>query len=139
MESEGTYVSVCPHTNITFTCTAFGVTALSWFALPLLNEDTTLAVSTGSNVGVPVVIEDVFTITLVEVETVNIMNGAANLTSTLNVVIGDVIDDVTNVTCKTVTGVASLMILKKGGCVLHPYMYITQMHYIKRFSRSTYL
>ena len=65
------------------------------------------------------------------------MSGAANLTSTLNVVISDVIDDVTNVTCKTVTGVASLLILKKGGYVLHPlliiHMYITQIHYTRRF------
>ena len=121
VESEGRHVSVCPHTNITFTCSASGVTALSWFALPLLNEDTTFGLSTGSDVGVPVVIEDVFTITLVEVETVNIMSGAANLTSTLNVVISDVIDDVTNVTCKTVTGVASLLIVKIGNYVQYPY------------------
>ena len=111
VESEDGHVTVCPDTTITFTCSDTGVTGMIWFALPLLNEDNSPGLGSHVGIGVSHVVDDVFTVTLVARELIN--NFTGNYTSTLDVVVNDVIDNGTNVTCKT-PNVASLLILKQS-------------------------
>ena len=82
------------------------------FALPLLNEDN--SPSLGSHVGieVPLVVDDVFTVTLLARELM-MDNFTGNYTSTLGVVVNDVIHNGTNVNCKSLS-IASLLIFKQG-------------------------
>ena len=85
---------------------------MRWFVLPLLNEDNSPGL--GSNVieiGDALVVDDVFTIALVARELMD--NFTGNYTSTLDVVVNDVIPNGTNVTCFT-PNIASLLILKQG-------------------------
>ena len=112
VESEDGHVTVCPDTTITFTCSDTGVTAMRWLALPLLNEDNSPVLGSATMIGVPLVVDDVFTVTLVARElTMDWFTG--NYTSTLDVVVNDMIHNGTNVTCFT-PNVASLLIIKQG-------------------------
>ena len=101
VEPDEGHVTVCPDTTITFTCSDTLVFGMKWFALPLLDEDN--SPSLGSilpAIGEPIVVEDVFTITLVAREVM--MNASCgNYTSTLDVVVNDRIQNRTNVTCFT--------------------------------------
>ena len=107
------YLTVCPDTIITFTCSDTGVIGMQWLAPPLLTDDNSVSPVLGSSIeiGVPLVVEDVFTITLVARELMNNFRG--NYTSTLDVVVNDLIQNGTNVTCST-PNVASLLIFKQG-------------------------
>ena len=113
VESDDGHVTVCPDTTITFTCSDTGVTGMRWFVLPLLNEDNSPGL--GSNVieiGDTLVVDDVFTIALVARELMD--NFTGNYTSTLDVVMNDImIPNGTNVTCFT-PNIASLLIFKQG-------------------------
>ena len=111
VESEDGHVAVCPDTTITFTCSDTGVHGMRWFALPLLNEDNSPVLGSGTMIGVPHVVDDVFTVTLVARELMD--NFTGNYTSTLDVVVNDMIHNGTNVTCFT-PNVASLLIFKQG-------------------------
>ena len=83
-----------------------------WFALPLLNEDNSPGLGSATMIGVHRIVEDVFTVTLVARDLM--MDGIhGNYTSTLDVVVNDVIHNGTNVTCKT-PNVASLLIFRQG-------------------------
>ena len=112
MESENGHVTVCPDTTITFTCSDTGVFGIIWLSLPLLNDDTSPSLGSDIEIGVPLVVENVFIITLVARELV-INDVKGNYTSTLDVVVNDVIHNGTIVTCKT-PKVASLLIFKQG-------------------------
>ena len=113
VESEDGHVTVCPDTSITFTCSDTGVTGMRWFVLPLLNEDNSPGLGSGTMIGVPLVVDDVFTVTLVARELM--MDGfTGNFTSTLDVVVNDVIANGTTVTCKTSNDIASLLIFTLG-------------------------
>ena len=112
VESEHRHVTVCPDTTITFTCSDTGVTGIRWFVLPLLNEDNSPGLGSVTMIGVPRVVDDVFTITLVARELM-MDDFRGNYTSTLDVVVNDVIHNGTNVTCFT-PNVASLLIFKQG-------------------------
>ena len=119
MESENGHVTVCPDTTITFTCSDTGVLGMIWFALPFLNEDNSPSLGSGNTIGVPLVVDDVFTVTLVTRE--RIMDDfRSNYSSTLDVVVNDVIHNGTNVTCKSLN-VASVLIFKQGIFWLLPY------------------
>ena len=111
VESMERYVLVCPNTTVTFTCSDTQVLGTRWFALPLLNEDNSPNLSPGTSIGVPFVVEDIFIITVVEVE--NRMGIYADITSTLSMTVNDMIQDGTSVTCKT-PNVTSLIIQKQG-------------------------
>ena len=112
VKSEDGHVTVCPDTIITFTCSDTGVTGIRWFVLPLLNEDNSPGLGSEFGIGVPIVVDNVFTVTLVARELM--MDGIrGNYTSTLDVVVNDVIHNGTNVTCFT-PNVASLLVLKLG-------------------------
>ena len=111
VESEDGHVTVCPSTTITFTCSDTGVYGMVWFALPLLNEDNSLVLGSDIAIGVPIGVQDVFTITLVARELMADFRG--NYTSTLTVVVIDMIQNGTNVTCFT-PNVASILIFKQG-------------------------
>ena len=74
-------VSVCPHTNVTFTCAASQISALTWFARPILNEDNTPGLSLLTGTGFSVTIDNVLTITVVSIE--NIANNFGDFTTTL--------------------------------------------------------
>ena len=113
MESEDGHVTVCPDTTITFTCSDTGVVGIVWFALPLLNEGNSLSLGSYVGIGVPHVVDDVFTLTLVARELM-MDNFTGNYTSTLDVVVNDVIHNGTNVTCKTLNNIVSLLIFKQG-------------------------
>ena len=113
VKSEDGHVTVCPDTTITFTCSDTGVFGIIWFALPLLNEDNSHSLGSGTMIGVPLVVDDVFTVTLVARELM-MDDIRGNYTSTLDVVVNDVIHNGTNVTCKTSINVASLLIFKLG-------------------------
>ena len=113
VESENGHVTVCPDTTITFTCSDTLVLGMAWYALPLLNEDNSPSLGSGIDIGDPRMVEGVFTITLVARE---LMMGdfRGNYTSTLDVVVNDRIQNETNVTCYTISSVASLLIFKQG-------------------------
>ena len=112
VKSEDGHVTVCPDTTITFTCSDTGVTGIIWFAIPLLNEDNSPSLGSDFGIGVPLVLDDVFTVTLVARELMmNDLHG--NYTSTLDVVVNDVIHNGTNVTCWS-SNVASVLIFKLG-------------------------
>ena len=112
VESEDGHVTVCPDTTITFSCSDTGVTGMIWFALPLLNECNSPGLGSHVGIGVPLIVDDVFTVTLVARELM--MAGIrCNYTSTLDVVVNDVIHNGTNVTCDT-PSIASLLIFKLG-------------------------
>ena len=113
VESENGHVTVCPDTTITFTCSDTGVVGIVWFALPLLNEGNSLSLGSYVGIGVPHVVDDVFTLTLVARELM-MDNFTGNYTSTLDVVVNDVIHNGTNVTCKTLNNIVSLLIFKQG-------------------------
>ena len=115
VESENGHVTVCPDTTITFTCSVTLVFSMAWRALPLLNKDNSpdLGPMFPENIGDPVPVEDVFTITLVDRE-VMMGDNRGNYTSTLDVVVNDTIQNGINVTCFTLSSVASLLIFKQG-------------------------
>ena len=113
MESEDGHVTVCPDTIITFTCSDTGVNGMRWFALPFLNEDTSPSLGSHVGIGVPDIVDDVFTVTLVARELM-MDNITGNYTSTLDVVVNDVIHNGTNVICFTPNNVASLLIFKQS-------------------------
>ena len=118
VESENGHVTVCPDTTITFTCSDTGVPGIIWFALPLLNEDNSPGVGSHIGIGVPLIVDDVFTVTLVARELMmGDNNFTGNYTSTLDVVVNDVIHNGTNVTCKTSNDKASLLIFKLGNYI----------------------
>ena len=110
--SEGGYVTVCPGTTVTFTCVDTQISILSWYALPLLNEENTAGLFLGLSAGFSTTVEDIFTITLVTLE--HVSDGGGDFTTTLDVVVNDQIQNRTNVTCRTNTGLESLFILKEG-------------------------
>ena len=112
MESEDGHVTVCPDTTITFTCSDTKVPGMIWFALPLLNEDNSPGLGSDIGIGVFYVVDDVFTVTLVARELM-MDDFRGNYTSTLDVVVNDVIHNGTNVTCDT-PNIASLLIYKQG-------------------------
>ena len=112
MQSEDGHVAVCPDTTITFTCSDTGVFGIIWFALPLLNEDNSPSLGSDTVIGAPMTVNDVFTVTLVTRELM-MDDAKGNYTSTLDMVVNDVICNGTNVTCKT-PNVASLLIFKQG-------------------------
>ena len=86
VESEDGHVTVCSDTTITFTCSDTGVFGIMWLSPPLLNGDTSPSLGSDIEIGVPLVVENVFIITLVARELV--MNDVkGNYTSTLDVVI----------------------------------------------------
>ncbi|CAI8021297.1 hypothetical protein GBAR_LOCUS12645 [Geodia barretti] len=113
VESENGHVTVCPDTTISFTCSDAVVFGMVWYALPLLNEDSSPALGSDTDIGDPHMVEGVFAITLVSRE---LMMGdfRGNYTSTLDVVVNDRIQNETNVTCYTLSSVASLLIFKQG-------------------------
>ena len=84
-----------------------------WFALPLLNEDNSPGLGSGTMIGVSLVVDDVFTVTLVARELM-MDDFRGNYTSILDVVVNDVVHNETNVTCKTSNNIASLLIIKLG-------------------------
>ena len=94
-------VSVCPHINVTFTCAASQISALTWFARPLLDEDNTPGLSLLTGTGFSVSIDNVLTITVVSIE--NITNNLGDFTTTLHIVVNDHerIQNGTNITCIT--------------------------------------
>ena len=92
-------VSVCPHITVTFTCAASQISALTWFVRPLLDEDNTPGLSVSTEAGFSVSIENLFTITVVSIE--NITNNRGDITTTLDVVVNDEIQNGTTVTCLT--------------------------------------
>ena len=102
---------MCPDTIITFTCSDTLVFGMSWLALPLLNQDNSPGLGPDVETNVPIVVEDVFTITLVGRELRSDFRG--NYTSTLDVVVNDRIQNGTTVTCFT-PSMASLLIIKQG-------------------------
>ena len=103
---------MCPHTNVTFTCAASQISALTWFARPLLDEDNTPGLSVSTEAGFSVSVENLFTITVVSIE--NITNNRGDITTTLDVVVNDEIPNGTSVTCLTHIGMKSLILLKEG-------------------------
>ena len=84
-----------------------------WFALPLLNEDNSPGLGSATMIGVPRAVDDVFTLTLVARELM-MDDFRGNYTSTLDVVVNDVIHNGTNVTCLTSNNIAPLLIFKLG-------------------------
>ena len=112
VESENGHVTACADTTITFTCYDTRITGMIWFALPLLNEDNSPGLGSHVEIGVPLVVDDVFTVTLVARELM--MDGIrGNFTSTLDVLVNDMIHNGTTVTCDT-PNIASLLLLKQG-------------------------
>ena len=109
VEPEEGHVRVCPDTIITFTCSDTLVLGMRWSALPLLNEDNSPGLASSFETTVPIVVEDVFTITLVSRELRSDFRG--NYTSTLDVVVNDRIQNGTTVICFT-PNMAFLLIIK---------------------------
>ena len=61
--SEGGYVTVCPGTTVTFTCVDTQISILSWFALPLLNEENIPGLFLGfTDAGFSTTVEDMLCI-----------------------------------------------------------------------------
>ena len=85
---------------------------MRWFALPLLDEDNSPGLGPLTDIGDPIPVEDVFTLTLV-VRELMMGDNRGNYTSTLDVVVNDRIQNGINVTCFT-PNVASLLIFKQG-------------------------
>ena len=84
-----------------------------WYALPLLNQQNSPDLGPNfPDIGDPIPVEDVFTLTVVARQ---LMNGSrGNYTSTLDVVVNDRISHETNVTCRTPSSGASLLIFIQG-------------------------
>ena len=115
VHSEGDHVSVCPNTNITFTCSDTQTFTLVWYAQPLLNEGNTPGISIRRNPGHTVVVDEMFTITVKSVE--NITEGLGDIISTLSMVVNERIQNRTNVTCLTNSGTKYLIILLRAGAI----------------------
>ena len=109
MAPDGRHITACPHTNITLTCTATQVSALSWVALPGLSG--LIQFVPDDIEGVSRLTQGAFTLTLVEVA--NSMGATADLTSTLDVVV-DGIENGTNVICQIFMSEISLLVVKKS-------------------------
>ena len=105
-------MTVCPDTIITFTCSDTLVFGMEWSALPLLNEDNSPALAADIVINLPIVVKDVFTITLEAKRLRSDFRG--NYTSTLDVVVNDTIGNGTTVTCFTPSTMASLIIVKQS-------------------------
>ena len=103
---------MCPHTNITFTCTATQVAFLLWLAPPLLDA-LDMAVFSPSDSEQSRVIDDIITIYVAPVH--NHMGNLADFTSTLNILV-DGVGNGTSVTCKTNSEniLKSLLVYKRG-------------------------
>ena len=95
------------------------VLGLRWFALPLLNENNSPGLGALVDIGEPFTVEDVFTVTLVDRE-LPMGEIFGNYTSTLGVVVNDMIQNGTNVTCY-IPNVASLLIIKQGNLPIVVY------------------
>ena len=111
VETIGRHVTVCPQSTITFTCSDSQVPGLTWLALPLLNQQNSPGLALGSDIGSSVTVEGIFTITVISIE--NSMGILVDMVSTLTVMVNDMIQNGTNVTCFT-SNVGSLLIFKKG-------------------------
>ena len=109
VETVGKYVTVCPHTSITFTCSASQVSSLTWFALPYLDEDDTVVIYASQDPHSRVI--ENFNVSLVSVN--NRMSYTADLISTLSVET-ERIDNGTKVACITLSHTESIKILKEG-------------------------
>ena len=110
VEIVGQYVTACPHTSITFTCTANQVSSLTWFALPHLDEDDTIVIFASQSPHSKE-IDDIFNVSLVAVE--NMSGHSADLKSTLTVN-ADGVTNGTNVSCLVFSETRSIIILKEG-------------------------
>ena len=124
VESVGGYVTGCPHTTLTFTCSATQVSSLTWLALPYLNEDDTVIIF-ASETAHSRIVGGVFNVSLVSVE--NMMGHSADLMSTLSAQAND-ISNGTHISCLIFSDSRSITILKEGAQLL-----LFKIHYYCHF------
>ena len=138
MESENGHVTVCPDTNITFTCSDTLVYSMVWYAPPLLNEDNSPDLGPNIEIGDPYMVEGVFTITVVARQLMPDNRG--NFTSTLDVVVNDRIQNKTSVTCSTLSSMASLLIFKQGlfYCIVRCKIFWDYSHSMVKLTKLTF-
>ena len=110
LDYEGRYVSVCPSTSVSFTCTATQISSLTWTALPLLDEDATAIVFSSDSTFFRI-INNYFNLSLDSVE--NKMGYTADLTSTLHIE-PEGINNGTIVSCIATSGSKTMIILQQG-------------------------
>ena len=99
--------SVCPSTNVTFTCFVEQTNTMRWVVGGMAVRTFTL--TEVNDIGRLFVVDDVFLVTLINISSVS--NGLVDFTTTLKVS-ADEVDNGTTITCRSFSDMKSISLVK---------------------------
>ena len=99
--------SVCPSTNVTFTCFVEQTSAMKW----VVGGMTVRTFTPGevNDIGRLFMVDNVFLVTLINISSVS--NGLVDITTTL-MVSADEVDNGTTITCRSISDMKSISLVK---------------------------